>query len=86
MALLPHLNAWPHIEVAGLMTMATNTDDEKEIRRCFRRLADLAKQDARLTDLSMGMSDDWPIAVQEGSTMVRVGSSIFGERSTNATQ
>lgn len=75
-ALLP-LGEWPHVRVCGVMTMATNTDDEREIRRCFRLAASVAGE---LPVLSMGMSDDYPIAIEEGSTMVRVGSAIFGER------
>ena len=68
-----------NIRVRGLMTMATNTDDEKEIRRCFEKAADLNKGEV----LSMGMSDDYQIAIECGSTMVRIGSSIFGERIKN---
>ena len=58
------------------MTMATNTDDEQEIRRCFSEAASLNKGEV----LSMGMSDDYRLAIECGSTMVRIGSSIFGER------
>jgi uncharacterized pyridoxal phosphate-containing UPF0001 family protein len=83
------------VEICGLMGMATNTDDEQEIRRCFqaiRQLADtcLSRYHADTTStgytedteriISMGMSDDYLLAIQEGSTMVRIGSSIFGER------
>ncbi len=81
-AILPRLNELPFVQVAGLMTMATNTDNETEIRRCFRA-ARAALSCLRLPDaplLSMGMSDDYPIAIEEGSNMVRVGSRIFGER------
>lgn len=63
--------------VLGLMTMATNTEDEAEIRRCFSVLHDLAWEGC---ELSMGMSDDYPLALEYGSTMIRVGSRIFGER------
>lgn len=68
--------AWPHVRVLGLMTMATLTDDESEWRRCFRT----AKALCRGEILSMGMSEDYRVAIDEGSTMVRVGSAIFGER------
>lgn len=68
--------AWPHVRVLGLMTMATLTDDESEWRRCFRT----AKALCRGEILSMGMSEDYRVAIEEGSTMVRVGSAIFGER------
>lgn len=64
------------VRIVGLMTMATNTDDEKEIRRCFSEAASLNKGEV----LSMGMSDDYQIAIECGSNMVRIGSSIFGER------
>jgi uncharacterized pyridoxal phosphate-containing UPF0001 family protein len=70
------------------MGMATNTDEETEIRRCFAQLSRLAEdmnhcgcvncENAPI--ISMGMSDDYPIAISEGSTMVRIGSAIFGER------
>lgn len=75
------------IRVLGLMTMATNTDDETEIRRCFNLTANLAsslsKQSAGEAVLSMGMSEDYQIAIECGSNMVRIGSSIFGERSVS---
>ena len=65
-----------NIRVRGLMTMATNTEDEAEIRRCFTEAKQLCKGEV----LSMGMSDDYKIAVECGSTMVRIGSTIFGHR------
>ena len=65
-----------NIRVRGLMAMATNTEDEQEIRRCFS----VAKQLCQGEILSMGMSDDYQIAIECGSTMVRIGSTIFGER------
>lgn len=65
-----------HIRVCGLMTMATNTEDEAEIRRCFTEAKQLSDGEV----LSMGMSDDYPIAIECGSNMVRIGSRIFGER------
>lgn len=79
---------YSHIRVRGLMAMATNTDDEQEIRRCFHLTASIARGltgAAGLTSnsaaiISMGMSDDYRIAISEGSTMVRIGSDIFGER------
>ena len=89
------LSSLNHVEICGLMGMATNTDDQQEIRRCFqaiRQLADtcLSRYHADTTStgytedteriISMGMSDDYQLAIQEGSTMVRIGSSIFGER------
>lgn len=77
-----------NIEIAGVMGMATYTDDEQQIRNEFRKLhavfASLKKKyfenTAGFCELSMGMSDDYPIAVGEGSTLIRVGSKIFGAR------
>lgn len=66
----------PNIRIRGLMAMATNTDDETEIRRCFREAKELSRGEI----LSMGMSDDYKIAIEYGSNMVRIGSTIFGER------
>jgi uncharacterized pyridoxal phosphate-containing UPF0001 family protein len=64
------------------MGMATNTDDEKEWRRCFREISSLASKlsTSNTQQVSMGMSDDYLIAIQEGSTMIRIGSTIFGSR------
>ena len=68
---------YPHLNIRGLMAMATNTDDETEIRRCFREAAKCLNN---LPILSMGMSDDYRIAIDCGANMVRLGSAIFGER------
>ena len=70
------------------MGMASNTDNKKQVRMEFRSLKNffdkIKTQESRLettyTILSMGMSSDYNIAIEEGSTMVRIGSSIFGER------
>lgn len=77
--------ALPNIRVRGVMGMATLTDDEAVVRRDFQRLAackaELAEYFGEEFDtLSMGMSDDYPIALEYGSTEVRVGSTIFGTR------
>jgi len=78
--------ALEYIEVAGLMTMAPLTDDEGVLRGTFRRLRELHEEAGRTlpgyrgTELSMGMSNDFAIAVEEGSTMVRLGTALFGER------
>ncbi len=81
------LYTFDHIEICGIMGMATNTDEEEEIRRCFRMIKYLSDycclnkhQDISDRIISMGMSDDYQIAIEEGSNMVRIGSSIFGER------
>ncbi|MCR5180399.1 MAG: YggS family pyridoxal phosphate-dependent enzyme [Bacteroidaceae bacterium] len=85
--------ALQHIQLAGVMAMATNTSDTSRIRRDFHS-ARLFFEEAQRTffppigpdhsspfsELSMGMSDDWHIAVDEGSTLIRIGTRIFGER------
>jgi len=69
----------PHIEVAGLMTVAPRAEDPEAVRPVFRRLAGLARELA-LPELSMGMTEDFEVAIEEGATMVRIGRAIFGER------
>jgi pyridoxal phosphate enzyme (YggS family) len=69
-----------NISIKGFMAMASNTQNEKQIREEFRSVKKFASNYPSLTVLSYGMSSDMKIAVEEGSTMVRVGSSIFGER------
>lgn len=74
--------------IGGVMGMATNTDDLSKVRQEFRSLKhffdelkkDYFSDDDAFCEISMGMSDDYKIAVEEGSTMVRIGSSIFGHR------
>lgn len=74
----------PHVRIAGLMGMASFTNDMEKVRHEFRHLKKifdkLKTQDSRLTTLSMGMSSDYKIAIEEGSNMVRIGSLLFGER------
>jgi pyridoxal phosphate enzyme (YggS family) len=85
-ACLDGLRSLPGIVPAGLMTMAPFTSDEAPIRASFRALAALAKDwSSRHPDLgppilSMGMSNDYEIAIEEGSTMLRIGTAFFGER------
>ncbi len=76
-----------NINFIGLMTIGTLTDDEKEIRRCFSTLKKLRddyshfkSENIDLRELSMGMTSDFEIAIEEGSTIVRIGTAIFGER------
>jgi pyridoxal phosphate enzyme (YggS family) len=69
----------PNLDVRGLMTVAPLVADPEDVRPVFRRLAALAKELA-LAELSMGMSGDFEVAVEEGSTLVRVGTAIFGRR------
>lgn len=79
---------YPGVRVRGLMGMATFTDDEDLIRAEFRRLSGIFRNISDkimggydyFNELSMGMSNDYHIAVEEGSTIVRIGSLIFGER------
>lgn len=75
---------FPHVRVVGLMGMATFTEDESQVRKEFNFLKSifdkLKSSYIDLEVLSMGMSGDFQMAIEEGSTMVRVGSSIFGER------
>jgi pyridoxal phosphate enzyme (YggS family) len=73
-----------NLNLIGLMTMAPFTDNEKVIRNSFIQLRylleKLNKNGFNLTELSMGMTNDYKIAIEEGSTMLRIGSAIFGER------
>lgn len=74
-----------NIRIRGVMGMATFTDDEAVVRADFERIAAVKREfeeffDSSFNILSMGMSDDYPIAIEYGSTMVRVGSYIFGAR------
>jgi len=78
----------PRLRVQGLMTMAANDPDRQVVRDCFRRLRELrdamqakAIDGISLGRLSMGMSGDYDLAIAEGSTEVRIGSAIFGDRS-----
>ncbi len=73
-------NKLANIEIKGLMGMATLTDDQDQIRREFRGLRALFDRIGNLKELSMGMSSDYKIAMEEGSTMVRIGTAIFGTR------
>ena len=80
-----------NIRICGVMGMATFTDDEVEIRKEFKHLKEIfeiLKKDyfdgqSQFKELSMGMSEDYPIAIEEGATLVRVGSKIFGPRNYN---
>lgn len=88
---LKSLNIWqeiPHVKVCGLMGMATFTEDENQIRREFKSLKNLfdrIKEDrifpeADFCEISMGMSSDYAIALEEGATLIRIGSALFGSR------
>lgn len=77
---------YPHVNPIGFMTMAPFTDDKSLIQKSFVTLRELSINmqkkfpKMKLTELSMGMSGDFEIAIEEGSTLVRVGTAIFGER------
>lgn len=88
--LLDYARSLKHTKVRGLMGMATLTDDEQIIRDEFKRLKEILEEfkpkndgAVQLQELSMGMTNDMEIAIEEGSTMVRVGRAIFGERKYN---
>lgn len=84
----PELQLLRNIRITGLMGMATNTDDTEQVRNEFKSLADffnrlrnqLQTTNYKLQTLSMGMTSDYKIAIEEGSNMIRVGSAIFGTR------
>ena len=84
--LLDELRRFERLDVQGLMTMSALTEDRAEQRRAFRLLRELRdageRSGHRLPELSMGMSGDYPIAVEEGATMIRLGTVLFGERSS----
>ncbi len=84
------LSQFPYVKISGLMGMATNTDDNEIIRNEFHQLRQLRDElkssffadNSEFKELSMGMSNDYKIAIDEGATMVRLGTSIFGQRDT----
>jgi PLP dependent protein len=88
----PEFGKLANVKIVGIMGMATYTDNEDQIRKEFRHLSTLFKKlkstifvnSPEFKEISMGMSSDYLIAVEEGSTLVRVGSKIFGERNYKA--
>lgn len=81
---------YPNIQIKGLMTMAPFDAEKEEIRKVFRGLRELSDEindmnieNVEMKELSMGMTNDFEIAVEEGATMVRVGTAIFGKRNYN---
>lgn len=84
--ILGELGAFPEVQVVGLMGMASFTDDLAQVQSEFQQLKSLFDRlvaqgvPAYFNQISMGMSGDWQLAVEEGSTLVRIGSAIFGER------
>jgi pyridoxal phosphate enzyme (YggS family) len=84
---IEQLRDFSHIQVVGLMTMAPYTDDEAVLRACFRQLKLLQENvqalqiaNAPCTELSMGMSNDYVIAIEEGATFIRLGTSLVGKQ------
>jgi len=69
----------PNLEIKGLMTIAPFVDDPEEVRPVFRRLREM-RDAIGLEHLSMGMTDDFEVAVEEGATILRIGRAIFGQR------
>ncbi len=91
LAELAQINALPKIEIHGLMTIAPWTPEPEKVRPVFRRLRELKAEcdailGAPLPHLSMGMSGDLEVAVEEGATMVRIGSALFGPRQKIVTE
>lgn len=83
---IDEMKRFSNIEVAGLMTMAPYTNDREFLHECFKRLKNIQLDIQRLeldyapcTELSMGMSNDYAIAIEEGATMVRIGTALVGE-------
>ncbi|MDO4185606.1 MAG: YggS family pyridoxal phosphate-dependent enzyme [Bacteroidales bacterium] len=82
------LSELKHVQICGLMGMATNTDNTAQVKKEFHSLHTFFEElkqtyfheDAAFKELSMGMSEDYPIAIEEGSTLIRVGTMIFGQR------
>lgn len=88
--LINEIKDFPHIKVRGLMTIAPFVDDPEDNRGYFRKLRDLSLDiqsksidNIDMSVLSMGMTNDYEVAVEEGATMVRVGTGIFGARNYN---
>lgn len=84
LACLKEVDVLPNLQIEGLMTMAPFVQDEAVIRECFKKLKklhgqfkNLLKKPALFTQLSMGMSNDYKIAIEEGATILRIGSAIF---------
>ena len=91
--IVEEIAAFKHIRIKGLMTIAPFVEDANDNRKIFKKLKQLSVDIAAknidnvcMDVLSMGMSGDYIVAIEEGATMVRVGTSIFGERDYNKTE
>ena len=89
-AMVEEISAYPHLRIKGLMTIAPFVEDPEENRSVFARLRKLSVDindknidNVNVEILSMGMTNDYEVAIEEGATMVRVGTGIFGERNYN---
>jgi pyridoxal phosphate enzyme (YggS family) len=89
-ALIKELSQLPHLRVCGLMTMGPFSDNPNDSRSSFRCVTDLKKQieaegivNVQMRHLSMGMTHDFEVAIEEGATLVRIGTAIFGRRTKN---
>jgi pyridoxal phosphate enzyme (YggS family) len=89
-ALIKELSLLPHLRVCGLMTMGPFSDNPDDSRPSFRQTVELKKQieaegieNVRMQHLSMGMSHDFEVAIEEGATLLRIGTAIFGRRIKN---
>ena len=84
LTLIEQCQQFPQLKIIGLMTLAIHSQDPTEVRRCFQTLRllrdDIQKTYPDIQRLSMGMSGDFEIAIEEGANMVRIGTAIFGER------
>ncbi len=87
LTLLEAISRLPNILVKGFMTIALWSEDTEEVRSCFKQLSQiyneavsLPLENAQIDTLSMGMTADYELAIEEGATMVRIGTAIFGER------
>lgn len=85
--LIEEISKFPHIKIKGLMTIAPNVENPEENRSIFARLrklsVDIAEKNidnVNVEILSMGMTNDYQVAIEEGATMIRVGTGVFGER------
>lgn len=86
---LAQINTLPRLEIYGLMTIAPWAQETEKVRPIFRRLRELKQEceqilGAPLAELSMGMSGDYEVAIEEGSTLVRIGTALFGDRPRKA--
>jgi len=81
LSLIDRITGLPNLRISGLMTIGKYTDQENEVRECFRKLRQL-RDEANIPGLklSMGMSHDFALAIEEGSDIIRIGTGIFGTR------